>query len=421
MRHTLSVLFASTGLYPEKNGGRATYLHALTTALAARGIAVTIIAGRLSEAPLRCADGGPRIISYPVNSSNLLSEQASHLRGLSECLHELERHKVRFDAIVCDDPVLASPLLRARCFPEASRVYSFHSPIGAEIDLGLQSASSSGDALRDRLRPLLYRWYRRWVVGAERTGLHGSDLVVCLSEYMRAELLAAHPRVTTKIVVIPGGVDTCRFLPLADRSAKRRRLGIAGGDRLLVTARRLEPRMGLDTLISALPQVLASDPKVHLLIAGDGHQRESLGREIAGLGLTGRARLLGHLPAGELPRLYAAADLFVLPTRSLEGFGLATLEALACGTPVAATPVGGTPEWLSRLDPRMILADSSRDSIATGVLRMLDVCREEDRRLRDRCRSYAEQFRWSRIAEQFETELHELAETTAARRRGPHG
>jgi glycosyltransferase involved in cell wall biosynthesis len=170
--------------------------------------------------------------------------------------------------------------------------------------------------------------------------------------------------------------------------------------------------MGLDNLIAALPQVLSKVKNVKLYIAGDGQEREALARQIAELGLREQARLLGHVPGEELPRLYAAADLFVLPTRSLEGFGLATLEALACGTAVVATPVGATPEWLAKLDRRMITEKATRGAIAEGILRMLEVSRTEGERLRRRCRSYAEQFCWSRIAQQFERELRSLLETS---------
>jgi glycosyltransferase involved in cell wall biosynthesis len=174
--------------------------------------------------------------------------------------------------------------------------------------------------------------------------------------------------------------------------------------------------MGLANLVAALPRVLDRAKRVKLYLAGEGPERPALERQIAELGLGRRARLLGRVSAEDLPRLYTAADLFVLPTCALEGFGLATLEALACGTAVAATPVGGTPEWLAKLDRRMVTTDATSGAIADGILRMLGVSRTGGDDLRRRCRAYAEQFAWSRIAHQFEGELGRLLETAVARR-----
>jgi glycosyltransferase involved in cell wall biosynthesis len=291
-------------------------------------------------------------------------------------------------------------------------IYSFHSPIGREVALGLESiARVRSKTIKDLLRPLAYRCYRAWGTRAERAGLARADLVVCLSEYMRGELLAGHPGMATPIAVIPGGVDTTRFHPSPDRERERAQLGITADTTLLVTVRRLERRMGLDILVAALPQVLRKVKNVKLYIGGEGQERDALARQITELGLCEQAHLLGHVPAESLPQLYAAADLFVLPTRSLEGFGLATLEALACGTPVVAMPTGATPEWLGQLDSRMLAQGTTSGALAAAILRMLEVCRVEGDELRSRCRSYAELYRWNRIAQQFEGELRRLSET----------
>jgi glycosyltransferase involved in cell wall biosynthesis len=356
------------------------------------------------------------LIRYPVKRSNLLSERRSHLRGLRKQLGELSKQGAPFDVLIYSDPVCAAGLLGAACFREVKRIYLFHSPIGREIELGLRSAADErSESVKGLLRPFVYRWYGAWATKAERAGLEQADLIVCLSRYMRGELLAAHPGLATPIAVVPGGVDTDRFRPSEDRISDRARFSTASDTTLLVTVRRLEPRMGLDNLVAALPMVIGNMNNLKLLIGGEGQERGALERQIARLGLGEQVRLLGRVPAEKLPRLYAAADLFVLPTRSLEGFGLVTLEALACGTPVAATPMGATPEWLAQLDPRMLAEDASAGSIAAAILRMLEVSRAEGEKLRSRCRSFAEQYCWSRIAEQFECEVCRLLETPASR------
>ena len=84
---------------------------------------------------------------------------------------------------------------------------------------------------------------------------------------------------------------------------------------------------------------------------------------------------------------FAAADLFVLPTLAYEGFGMATLEALACGTPVVGTPVGATPEILGPLDPRLLARGVEPDALRSAVAEALR--RARDPLLRSRCRVYA--------------------------------
>ena len=78
-----------------------------------------------------------------------------------------------------------------------------------------------------------------------------------------------------------------------------------------------------------------------------------------------------HSP-NELADHYRAASLFVLPTVALEGFGLITVEAFACGTPVLGTPVGAIPEVLRPFDPRLLARDASPDALAEGILRLLE-------------------------------------------------
>jgi glycosyltransferase involved in cell wall biosynthesis len=120
-----------------------------------------------------------------------------------------------------------------------------------------------------------------------------------------------------------------------------------------------------------MPQVLASFPEATLGIAGAGELESALRAQIAALGLSEAVTLLGRVTEDELVRRYQQADLVVLPTQELEGFGLTTAEALACGTPVLGTPAGATPELLAPLDEALIAAGTAPDQIATAALALL--------------------------------------------------
>jgi glycosyltransferase involved in cell wall biosynthesis len=127
-------------------------------------------------------------------------------------------------------------------------------------------------------------------------------------------------------------------------------------------------------------------PDVLLLIGGSGYLREHLQTSILEQGLERNVRLLGFIPEDLLPAYYQAADLFVLPTLQYEGFGLATIESLACGTPVLGTPVGATPEVLEPVGDELLFRDASAEAIALGINSWLGSRRYTE--LRQLCREY---------------------------------
>ena len=108
---------------------------------------------------------------------------------------------------------------------------------------------------------------------------------------------------------------------------------------------------------------------------------------------------------------YRAADLFVLPPAPHEGFGMATLEALASGTPVVAAPVGANPELLAPLDPRLLARSAGPDDLAAAITGALDFTGPE---LRDRARQYASaRFDWDHVIGDWENALVRAAAETA--------
>jgi glycosyltransferase involved in cell wall biosynthesis len=141
--------------------------------------------------------------------------------------------------------------------------------------------------------------------------------------------------------LFPYAVDVDHFrarsrVSAEERAAARARLGLEPAHRAVLAVAKLNPREAPWDLLHALPGLPA---QARLLVAGEGPARAELERLAAGLG-PGRARFLGYVPYGELPALYAAADLFVHAARE-ERWGVSVAEALACGLPVvASTRVG---------------------------------------------------------------------------------
>jgi glycosyltransferase involved in cell wall biosynthesis len=157
--------------------------------------------------------------------------------------------------------------------------------------------------------------------------------------------------------------------------------------------------MGLDELLRTLVHV----PDAHLAVIGKGTSELPLKRLAETLGVSARTQFLGRVSDADLRTWYAAADVVVMPTAAYEGFGLVTAEALACGTPVVATPVGASPELLRPLDPRLVAANASSEAIAAAIKQVLS--RGADQ-LRARCREYAtSRYAWDRVMPGWERAL----------------
>jgi glycosyltransferase involved in cell wall biosynthesis len=144
------------------------------------------------------------------------------------------------------------------------------------------------------------------------------------------------------VSVAYNGFDETIFRPLPPDPALRARFAPAGAP-LLLFAGRLVTFKGIDHLLDAL--VLRKDrPQPHLLLIGDGPHQASLQRRAAALGLSQRVTFAGPQPHAELPRYYAIADAFVVPSIAHETFSIASCEAMSCQRPVIGTRVGGLPE-----------------------------------------------------------------------------
>lgn len=183
-----------------------------------------------------------------------------------------------------------------------------------------------------------------------RWAVERADMVLAVSRYTRAQLLSWAALDPERVAVLPNTVSE-RFTP-GDRNAARLRFGL-GNERVLLTVGRLaasERYKGQDRVIGDLPALVAAGHDVRYLIAGDGDDRPRLEALAAQHGVDDRVRFLGAVTADALPDLYRAADVFVMPSTG-EGFGIAYLEAMACGTPAVGLRVKGDADALAPMRP----------------------------------------------------------------------
>jgi glycosyltransferase involved in cell wall biosynthesis len=242
--------------------------------------------------------------------------------------------------------------------------------------------------------------------------LRRADRVVALSDSLR-RLAVELGRPPERIAVIPNAVDGDVFVPI-DRDEARRRLGLEGpGPRLLFVGTP-SPRKGLDRVLDALPALAARWPGIELLVVGGpGAEWSSPGAlrsRAARAGAASRLRLVGPRPPEELAAWYSAADLFVLPSR-LEGSPNAVLEALACGTPVVATPAGEIPEVLAASGGGVLAPRDGEGDLAPAVAAALE--RDWDRAA---LRAWALGRRWPDVGEAVLETLRGAVRDHAARR-----
>lgn len=213
-----------------------------------------------------------------------------------------------------------------------------------------------------------------------------------------ADILHANYQIPpSRISIIPGGIELERFSTPWDRASARIKLGWPSEGFIFLCVRRLARRMGLENLIEAFAQIAGRHPQSHLYLVGKGPLAKELQVKCDAAGLGSRIRLLGFVPDAELPLVYRAADLTLMPSQALEGFGLVTLESLACGTPALVTPVGGLPEVLRPFSSHLVFASATTASIAAGLEEVL--IGQRPLPSADACRQYAEAFAWPIIAQ----------------------
>ncbi len=203
-------------------------------------------------------------------------------------------------------------------------------------------------------------------------------IVVCQALKDRLVALGAD---ADRVTVLRNGVDLALFRPL-DRSAARRALGL--NRRTLLSVGALIARKGNDIAVRALPAL----PDVDLLLVGEGPERAPLVRLAKSLGVADRVRFLGGVAHADLPRIYAAADALVLAS-SREGWANVLLEAMACGTPVIASDVWGTPEVVASPAAGRLMPARTPDGLSAAFHGLF-----ADPPARPATRAYAERFDW---------------------------
>ena len=369
------ILVVSHAWYGDVIGGAFRLASEFAEFLAARGNRVSFVCCAGSADATESSEEvvhGVRIFRYRPDTirRNGLARLRFHVRqtrSLVQAVHSADP----VDAVSGHSPLQMLGALQALPASIFSN-YAVHSPFDDEL-----ASNGSGGRFARHIAVVLAR-------RVDRSIILRSDRMQTDSEYTLRSMIRKHGSAAAgKGIVASGWVETDRFQPVANRREFRYSLGSAWQtqDPVFFTLRRLENRMGLETLIDACRQLQSAGLQFRTLIGGGGSLRPSLQQRIVEAGLQDRVMLLGRLPEEQLAAVYAGADCFVLPTRSLECFGLIVLEAFACGTPVIASDVAAIPElaarqgraWMFEPSNTEQLADRMRSFIAGRLKPVIDL------------------------------------------------
>ncbi|GGS70715.1 glycosyltransferase family 4 protein [Streptomyces violaceus] len=286
---------------------------------------------------------------------------------------------------------------------------------GAAAPLGLM-APALRDAGAERLVATTHGHEAGWAqLPAARQLLRrigdSTDAITYLGEYTRSRIAGAlSPQAAARMAQLPPGVDEKTFHPDSGGDEIRARLGLT--DRpVIVCVSRLVRRKGQDTLIRAMPRILAAEPDAVLLIVGGGPYEGDLRKLAQETGVAASVRFTGAVPWSELPAHYGAGDVFAMPCRTrrggldVEGLGIVYLEASATGLPVVAGDSGGAPDAVLDGETGWVVRGGSPADAADRIITLLGDT-ELRRRMGERGRAWVEEkWRWDLLAEKLRTLL----------------
>ncbi len=247
-------------------------------------------------------------------------------------------------------------------------------------------------------------------VDGERDVMKAADRIIAATEAERAQLEMLYGVNHLKISIIPPGVDTRHFYPIPQDEAKEA-IGIRADDRMALYVGRIEPLKGIDTLVRAMAHVKKNCvtftcPDYLAVIGGDPDaSEEDMSAEMRRLqslcqelGLDEMVLFLGKRGQNTLPYYYSAAEVLVMPSH-YESFGMVALEAMACGTPVIASRVGGLAFLVQEGETGFFVPSQDPQALAEK-LRIIFIDQSLRKRMALNAVNYARDYSWELITSQ---------------------
>jgi D-inositol-3-phosphate glycosyltransferase len=388
----------------KKVGGLNTYVREIAREFAERGIIVDIFTRRTSPAEAACDNS----LSANINVIHVTAGPVSPL-GSEEIYPHLQqftagviahtiRHNINYDMIFSHywlSGWVAQKLKEAWGTPF---VQMFHT-LG-HMKNRIPSVQSHVPELRIRVETQAVEW---------------ADRLLANTPAERAQLLWLYHADRRKIIINSPGVNTERFAPMPQHKA-RRALNLPQDKNLLVFVGRIEPLKAVDSIIEALVYVRNEQPDLmthtHLyIIGGDPKDKTDLDmmalqRLTRELDLTGNVQFLGAKDQAALSKWYAAATTVIMPSE-YESFGMVALEAMASGTPVIASEVGGLAYLVKHEETGLLVPARSPRRLAEGITQIITQP-QKTAQMGQQAADYARQYAWPIIADKLLTAFDEM-------------
>lgn len=375
-------------------GGSGIVATELATSLALRGHDVHVLS---SEIPFRLRDRSQRVVFHRVDTPAYpLFREPQYLLSLSNSIVQVARAQ-------------ALDIVHAHyAVPHAAAAYLARQILAAwhgDVNAGAARPAPArpGPAIPKIITTL--HGTDITVVGSDPSYsetvafcIDQSDGVTAVSESLKSDTYRFLP-IRSPIEVIPNFLDCDRYSPRPDPAVRARLCPPDRYDGLLLHVSNFRPVKRLDAVLDIFRRVRAHGRRVKLLLAGDGPERDRVAQIAAEADLSEHLDILGE--QDDVRDLLSVADVFLLPSAQ-ESFGLAAAEAMACGTPVVASRVGGLPEVITHGETGFLHPPEDIDGMAASTLALL-----EDPDLRTRIAHaaravIAEQFCEHRIVPQYE-------------------
>lgn len=346
-------------LFPDTPSGSARVAWDIALAMSRLGHEVTLAAVRRDpQLPLGVDEiDGVRIVRYQKSDSHPLHPRR-YKNDIESGVKQLGDYLAgeSFDCLHLHIPLTGSVVYQA--FPDTTRVvYTMHSPAITEMRIvwGQQG-------LKGKLKQIVAEGPLRKL---EHTLLKRADAIHTLSQFTKGHVDKDYG-LAGKVTVIPHWCRDGERRTVTKQEA-RKRLGWPEDPPIMFTVRRHVYRMGLDIAIEAVAP-LAAKGECIFYVGGDGPLRQELQSRARHLGAseTGVA-FTGRLSEKDLSLAYQAADLFLLPTRALECFGLIVIEAMGYGCPVLGTSAGAIPELVEPISPKLLVPPEDIQSLRQSI------------------------------------------------------
>jgi glycosyltransferase involved in cell wall biosynthesis len=403
----MKVLMLAWEYPPHVVGGLGKHVEELVPELAAKGIEVHLVVPRLSggeaSEALPLPDGSPATNGSKVYRVNAGNDNGNFFTNTWHDNVELEgfcaqliRDEGGFDLIHNHDWLSA--------FGAVALKHDFRLPLVATVH-ATEKGRNWGQLYSDMQRSIhTTEWwltYEAW-------------RVITCSNFMSQEVQTYFGTPSDKIDVIPNGVDAHYFDGLHDLDLSSFRLAFARPDQPIVYyVGRVVPEKGLHVLIDAAPRVLRDWPEVKFVISGGGGFANYLRAKAYELGVDDNIIFTGRIPDETRDGLFKVADCAVFPSL-YEPFGIVALEAMAVGTPVVVSDVGGLSEVVELHKTGIKVFPNSPESLAWGILHTLKHPEWSRQRAENARRVARSDYKWARIADRTaETYEHVLGEAKA--------